>query len=280
MPLNGMEKTEKGPMSSFIIEKLSDIETTHQYIQGKVNTIPDACSRYPMLGPKQLATRGFMNSVAEMLKRLPLCYQDADLVHFHGGKHNGELRQALRNWVRKASALLPAAPPKHGLPAKADLAVMIPRSEIAPLALAQYLLSSVPFVLLLPVDLLSMAYRPKLYPDAPHALIENKFQKAGKVTILETQMTWVFGNIVNCAPVETFSNSLRTPAPVTGFTVDGHIDLSLDDSDAAKEVEGTHSAQDPRSMGSRPRNGSILCRAFGRHRTQGVQAIALDLRPG
>ena len=88
MPLSWIDKTEKGPISSFIIEKLSDIETTHQYIQEKVNTVPDAfCSRYPMLGPKRLATRGFMNSVAEMLKRLHLCYQDVDLLHFHGGKH-------------------------------------------------------------------------------------------------------------------------------------------------------------------------------------------------
>jgi hypothetical protein len=112
MPLNSIDKTEKGPISSFIIEKLSDIETT-QYIQGKVNTVPDVCSRYPMLGPKQLAIRGLMNSVAEMLKRLPNCYQDSNVVHFHGGKHNGELRQVLRSRVRKANAILPAIPPKY-----------------------------------------------------------------------------------------------------------------------------------------------------------------------
>ncbi len=52
-------------------------------------------------------------------------------------------------------------------------------------------------------------------------------------------MAWVFGNIADCAPVETFANSLRNPAPVTGFTVDEHIDSSLDDFDAADEVEGT-----------------------------------------
>jgi hypothetical protein len=48
MLLKWMDKSEKGPISSFIIEKLSDIDTVHQYIQGKVNTIPDSCSRYPM----------------------------------------------------------------------------------------------------------------------------------------------------------------------------------------------------------------------------------------
>jgi hypothetical protein len=59
MPLNWIEKTEKGPISfSFIIEKLSDVETVHQYIQGKVNTIPDACSRYPMLGGEAVGDPG------------------------------------------------------------------------------------------------------------------------------------------------------------------------------------------------------------------------------
>jgi hypothetical protein len=52
-------------------------------------------------------------------------------------------------------------------------------------------------------------------------------------------MTWVLGNLDNCAPDETFSNSLRTPAPVTGLSVDGHIDASNEDDDAADEEWGT-----------------------------------------
>ncbi len=96
-----------------------------------------------------------------------------------------------------------------------------------------------PFALLLPVDLSTQTYRPKLFPNAPHDLIEKKFEKAGKVTILAAQMTWVFGKLKDCAPVETFSNSLRTPAPVTGFTVDGSVHESIDDMDTADEVEGT-----------------------------------------
>jgi hypothetical protein len=91
MPLKWMEKTEKGPISSFILEHLSEFDTVHQYIQGKVNTLPDACSRYPMLGPKRLATRGLANSVAEMLRRLPARLKEAKLVHYHGGKQNAEL---------------------------------------------------------------------------------------------------------------------------------------------------------------------------------------------
>jgi hypothetical protein len=107
MPLKWMEKTEKGPISSFIIDNLSDIEKIHQYIQGKVNTLPESCSRYPMLGPKRLATRGLANSVAEMLRRLPLRLKDAALVHFHGGKQGAELREALKDWFAHVGAPQP-----------------------------------------------------------------------------------------------------------------------------------------------------------------------------
>jgi hypothetical protein len=212
MPLNWMDKSEKGPISSFIIENLSDIDTIHQYIQGKVNTIPDSCSRYPMLGPKQLATRGFTNSVDEMLRRLPVSYRQADLVHFHGGRNNAELRQALRGWFLKASALLPVSPPKLSPPLPADIAILIPRCEVGPLALAQYLLASTPFALLLPVDLLTIAYSPKLHRSIPCALVEERFHKAGKITILETQMTWVLGTC-RTVPLWRHFRTLFAPPP-------------------------------------------------------------------
>ena len=126
-----MEKTEKGPISSFIIEHLSEFNTIHQYVQGKNNTLPDSCSRYPMLGPKRLATRGLSNSVAEMLRRLPDRLKKATLVQYHGGRQNAELREALKDWFEKVSALQPVIPPTKDEPLMAGLAVLTPRCEVA-----------------------------------------------------------------------------------------------------------------------------------------------------
>ena len=67
LPLQWMNKSMKGPVSQFIIENLSEIESVHQYIQGPSNSISDATSRYPMLGPKALAPRGLTHSVEELL---------------------------------------------------------------------------------------------------------------------------------------------------------------------------------------------------------------------
>ncbi len=65
------------------------------------------------------------------------------------------------------------------------------------------------------------------------------------MTILATQMTWVLGNMDDCHPVEIFSNTLRTPAPVTGFVYyertneRGNIGAVLPDEELDDEVEGT-----------------------------------------
>ncbi len=207
-----MKKTEKGPISSFILEHLSEFNTVQQYIQGKVNTLPDACSRYPMLGPKRLATRGLAHSVMEMLKRLPARLRDAKLVYYHGGKQNAELRESLKDWFTHTSALQPVAPPTKSAPTAVEFAVFLPRCEVAPVALARYLLSPVPFAMLVPVDLLLQASAPNVFLLAPHHEIAARFAKAGKLTILATRVSWLLGNLSDCHPVEIFSASLRTSA--------------------------------------------------------------------
>ena len=170
-----------------------------------------------MLGPRDLAPRGYTHSVEELLRRLPVAMKDADVVHFHGGRNNAELRATLKLWFRKVSSLLPHTPTRSGSPPAADLAIMTPRCEIAPLTAALYLMSDVPFALLLPVDLLAQVRKPGLYPGSPHAQIALRLEKAGKITILDAQMIWLIGNVAGCCPVEVFAAQLRTPAPLTGF---------------------------------------------------------------
>jgi hypothetical protein len=242
-----MHKTEKGPISSFIIERLAEIDTKHQYIQGKLNALPDACSRFPMLGLRDLAPRGYAHSVEELLRRLPVALKDAVIVHFHGGKNNAELRAALKLWFGKVSALQPLVPPRSGVPPPADVAIMTPRCEIAPVSVALYLLSSVPFALLIPVDLLPQVREPNLYPGSPHDQLALRLDKAGKITILDSQMVWVIGNVPGCCPVEIFAARLRTRAPLTSFERPGPVDSANDPDNAPNSDEDVEGAL-PRTL--------------------------------
>jgi transposase InsO family protein len=62
-----------------------------------------------------------------------------------------------------------------------------------------------------------MARSPGIFPEAPHVEIARKLSAAGKLVILQSQMTWILGNFPACRPIEVFASQLKTPAPITGF---------------------------------------------------------------
>ena len=58
-PLTWVNHTSgKGPVSQFIIDKLSLIDYNIHYIKGKDNVVADTLSRFPMLGPGSLVRTG------------------------------------------------------------------------------------------------------------------------------------------------------------------------------------------------------------------------------
>ncbi len=212
MPLQWMRKSEKGPVSQFIVEQLSEIETVHQYIQGELNSIADAASRYPLLGPKRLAPRGLANSVREALKRFPDRLRNAQNIQVHACAYTSDLRVMVQSWIAtKKGSVQSIAPTRTTAPVPADLAILIPRPEDSPVPLALYLASSVPFAILLPNDLLAESFAARVYPHADPAALQRRFNAAGKIQILTTQMTWVLGNIPEFDRIEMFSQTLCTP---------------------------------------------------------------------
>ncbi len=170
-----------------------------------------------MLGPKLMETRGYANSVEEVLKRMPASLKAAGTVHFHGGQQSTELRAALKLWFDNVRALTPLNPPRDGKPPLADVVILTPRCEIAPVVLAVYLLSDVPFALLLPVDLLDVVRRPNIFLNSPQEELARALERAGKLLILKSQMTWVLGNLPGCHPTEIFAARLRTRSPAFGL---------------------------------------------------------------
>jgi hypothetical protein len=130
MPLSWMKKSEKGPVSQFLIEQLSELETEHQYIQGHLNSVADATSRYPLLGPKRLAPRGLAHSVQEVLSRLLDFFRGVKTIHVHAGTYTADLKVIVQTWTSgNKGDVQPVAPSKRGRPMDADLAIMIPRPE-------------------------------------------------------------------------------------------------------------------------------------------------------
>jgi hypothetical protein len=175
MPLQWMRKSEKGPVSQFIVEQLSEIETAHQYNQGELNSIADAASRYPLLGPNRLAPRGLANSVSEALKRFPDRLRNAQNIQVHAGTHTSDLKVMVQSWIAtKKGSVQSIAPTRTTAPVPADLAILVPRPEDSPVTLALYLASLIPFAILLPNDLLAESFAARVYPDADPAALQHR----------------------------------------------------------------------------------------------------------
>jgi hypothetical protein len=224
MPLQWMSKSQKGPVSQFLIEELSEFDYVHQYIEGKSKSIPDAISRYPLLGPQHLSPRGLLHSVEEVLKRIPVAIKKSTTVHVHSGPDAADVKRLLQDWMDSRSAVQSLAPVRTGQPQKSDFALMVPRPETAPVTLALCLLSPVPFAILVPIDLAALSYEPSIFPDAPHEEIRVRFDAAGKLTILASQMLWIIGNVPRCTPVEIFASALSTPVPTACIPDDSFVE--------------------------------------------------------
>jgi hypothetical protein len=182
LPLNWMKKSEKGPVSQFLVEQLSELDTVHQYIQGHLKSIADAGSRYPLLGPKRLAPRGLANSVQEVLARLPDRLRSSLVVHVHAGTYTADLKLLVQSWISGLKgSVLSVAPARKGAPQPADLAILVPRSEDSPVTLALYLSSSIPFAVLVPNDLLASAFSNRIDLGANPTALKEKFHVAGKL---------------------------------------------------------------------------------------------------
>ncbi len=91
-------------------------------------------------------------------------------------------------WVTTSNgSVQPVAPTRKGPPTAADFVVFVPRPEGSPVTLALYLVSSIPFAILIPNNLLAETYAPRIYPEADTNLLKVRFEAAGKIQILSTR---------------------------------------------------------------------------------------------
>jgi len=71
-PLTWIKHTSgKGPVSQFVLDTMSEVDYKMHYIKGEENTIADALSRFPTLGPRQLQRTGMKPAIDGLLANHP-----------------------------------------------------------------------------------------------------------------------------------------------------------------------------------------------------------------
>jgi hypothetical protein len=214
LPLKWVRQCEKGPVSSFTIEQLADLQWVHSYIKGPDNTLFDALSRYPLLGPRVLAPTGLSHAVSTLLDYLPVSLRTATKLRVFAPPHTQRIAQQIQAWRSPTNpidthSLTHRSPPDPAL----ELIITAPRPEDAPRIAARLLSTKIPFALLLPSDL-----APRIADDAQfesQPCLRALYAHGGKIMFLDSDFLWFIGNIPELSDFsQIFSQVLDRSPPL------------------------------------------------------------------
>ena len=232
LPLKWIRKCEKGPVSEFTVEQLSDIQWIHSYVPGPENSLFDALSRYPLLGPRVLAPVGLSDAIAHLLDSLPDSLKDARLTRVFAPPHTQKVAQQVQAWRRPTNPIDIHSLTHRTSPAPdTGLIIAVPRVEDAPRITARLLTTSIPFAVLLPSDLAPRIADANQFDDQPD--LQNAYNETGKIMFLDSDQIWIIGNVPDLLLFHRiYSQVLLRPAPLlTTFanTLHPNLPTTLDE---------------------------------------------------
>ena len=98
-PLTWIKHTSgKGPVSQFVLDTMSEVDYKMHYIKGEENTIADALSRFPTLGPRQLQRTGMKPAIDGLLANLLGTTLDPTKLWFDAQKDTKYFADDLLTW--------------------------------------------------------------------------------------------------------------------------------------------------------------------------------------
>ena len=98
-PLTWIKHTSgKGPVSQFIIDKLSLVDYEMHYIKGKNNKPADELSRFPLIGPNKLSSAGSKSALNIILAALVGTKVDPSRLWIYAGNDTKFLIDDIYEW--------------------------------------------------------------------------------------------------------------------------------------------------------------------------------------
>ena len=222
-PLTWIKHTSgKGPVSQFIIDKLSIVDYEMHYIKGKDNVPADTLSRFPLLGPNKLEETGTRNALDIVMAALVGTRVDLSKLWVYVGKDTKFLIDDIQEWrhgINKAAQRTAAAREQCYMDLlstsnirrlKYTLGIWAPDADKVTEQCYTAFEKDTPFACLVPNDLVGYIAR-----DSQGQLNESiakKVEAAFKITLLAPGMTWIIHGVdfskVN-PPVKTVHQNER-----------------------------------------------------------------------
>ena len=149
--LRWVRHSNKGAVTSFLLDRLADIRFEVVYVKG-ANNIADGLSRYPMLGPRQWQWAGLEALFDLLVTAMSGLLAAATSVWVYAGNDTAQLQRLVR--AAAPTAKLTHTALSAGFDTTTDFAVLAPAPDRAPAACARMLRRGAPGACLVPADLI------------------------------------------------------------------------------------------------------------------------------
>jgi hypothetical protein len=196
-PLKWIQQSERGQVTAWVLESVSETPFRVVYLVGSKNTTADALSRVPLINPNECNHHGTHEVWRELLTELPEEWRAAHKICATEGKHTGEVHKQIQNWRRGKNPLESTPMDQVDKMGQYDIILARPPVDVAPTHL-YHLLKKFPkarVACLIPSDLVS--YVPTAGKNLPKDQeIEDLIDKeASRITFLALNQTWLIFNL-------------------------------------------------------------------------------------
>ena len=223
-PLTWVKHTSgKGPVSQFIIDKLSIIDYNIHYIKGEDNIVADALSRFPMLGPKTLSRSGMKESLDILLSHLVETPLDPHKIWFDVKKDTKHLIHEIYEWrdqtfknnlhcpTHKRRVYLDSLSESKIKKLDYSFGIWAPPADKVVRQCRAAFKKGRPFACLVPGDI--VRYIPLETDNTVNEAVAAQVQKAGKISFLDSDLVCLIHGATPVKYVYTADRALPVSLP-------------------------------------------------------------------
>ena len=189
-PLQWVKNTNRGAVTSWLLEEAAEIDFRVVYIAGPTNKEADAMSRTPIVAPSTFNLQGTQMAVHTLLENLPKESKKTKEVFVSAGSYTSHAAKLVQDWREPKNPIKTGAPKSLQRAGRINLAIVIPSAEESPIV-ARQVVEERPETLkacLVQSDLIQYIAKAD---GKENEEIREKVMNASKITFLGANTTWL-----------------------------------------------------------------------------------------